>query len=842
MLKRTALFTAILSTTTAQAQIDEVIVTATKQSASTQDIPVAVTALNEESLEQLGVNNFADYLVQMPGITAGGSGPGQNTIYIRGVASTTPNLTTSGVAGLAPNVALYLDEQPLSQPGRNLDVYVADLNRIEVLKGPQGTLFGASSQAGTVRLITNKPDPSGFSGSVKVDTSATKSGEPSNSVEAVINAPVSDKLTLRGVVYVDNQGGYIDNVAGSITAAESARFQSGGFQDGVDLSGVNFIAANNGAKTEDNYNEVTYSGSRISGLWQINDDWNLLVSATQQSMDSEGVFFEDPDLGDYEVQRYEDDMLEDEFVNTNWTLEGRLGELDMIYTGAFTDRESNQRVDYTDYLFAGQYIPYYICTGAVTYTNLDDSGAAILDAEGNSKYPGAGLDYEIADTALDANGDPLVFASGRAANPAGECAAPNLFVSSTVKTKIQTHELRFSTDQDMPIRATFGGFYSDLELHEDNMFAYPGSELLGAESFGPNYSAQGSSAKDMTVWPEGVIFRNDIIRTDKQYGAFGELTYQLTDTLSTTLGARWYDIEVDLMGSAAGSFSNKGATEDDNAGNNLDQIFSGDNDTAQTDGVIGKISLSWQPDNNRLFYITASEGFRPGFLNRPGGKGNDSYTVPHSFDTDEVTNLELGWKLDLLDGNLRVNGDIFSVDVKNMQVGIFDTSITNLFFADNAADAKITGLEAEFIWQPEKIVGLQLSGGLSLLDTEITNSFVTDYVQKGDELAFAPDVQANIQSRYEWTLGSGQTAHVMGNISYSDDAVTDIVIPNRTTIDSWTMAGISAGISQDQWTAELYVDNLTNEQAQLSGNAIFNRDRIVIARPQTIGLRFSFDM
>ena len=842
MLKRTALFTAILSATTAQAQIDEVIVTATKQSASTQDIPVSVTALNQESLEQLGVNNFADYLVQMPGITAGGSGPGQNTIYIRGVASTTPNLTTSGVAGLAPNVALYLDEQPLSQPGRNLDVYVADLNRIEVLKGPQGTLFGASSQAGTVRLITNKPDPSGFSGSVKIDTSVTKSGEPSNSVEAVINAPVSDKLTLRGVVYVDNQGGYIDNVAGSITAAESARFQSGGFQGGVDLSGVNFIAANNGSKAEDNFNEVTYSGSRLSGLWQINDNWNLLVSATQQSMDSEGVFFEDPELDDYEIQRYEDDMLEDEFVNTNWTLEGRLGELDMIYTGAFTDRESNQRVDYTDYLFAGQYIPYYICTGAVTYTNLDDAGIAIVDAEGNSKYPGAGLPYEIADTALDANGDPLVFASGTAANPAGECAAPNLFVSSTVKTKIQTHELRFSTDQDRPLRATFGGFYSDLELHEDNMFTYPGSELLGTESFGPNFSAQNSSAKDMTVWPEGVIFRNDITRTDKQYGAFGELTYQLTDTLSTTLGARWYDIEVDLKGSAAGSFSNKGKTEDGNAGNNLDQIFSGDNDTAQTDGIIGKISLYWQPDDNRLFYVTASEGFRPGFLNRPGGKGNASYTVPHSFDTDEVTNLELGWKLDLLDGNLRFNGDIFSIDVKNMQVGIFDTSITNLFFADNAADAKITGFEAEFIWQPATIDGLQLSGGLSLLDTEITNSFVTDYVQKGDELAFAPDAQANIQSRYEWTLGSGQTAHVMGNISYSDDAVTDIVIPNRTTIDSWTMAGISAGISQDQWTAELYVDNLTNEQAQLSGNAIFNRDRIVVARPQTIGLRLSFEM
>jgi outer membrane receptor protein involved in Fe transport len=799
MLKRTALFTAILTATTAQAQIDEVIVTATKQSASTQDIPVAVTALNEESLDQLGVNNFADYLVQMPGITAGGSGPGQNTIYIRGVASTTPNLTTSGVAGLAPNVALYIDEQPLSQPGRNLDLYVADLNRIEVLKGPQGTLFGASSQAGTVRLITNKPDPSGFSGSVKVDTSVTKSGEPSNSVEAVINAPVSDKLTLRGVVYVDNSGGYIDNVAGSLTAASSARFQSGStFQPNADLSNVTLHAADNSTKAEEDFNESTYSGARLSGLWDIDEDWSLLVSATSQTIDSEGVFYQDPELDDLEIQRYEDDTMEEELLNLSWTLEGRLNELDMIYTGAFTDRQVNQQVDYTDYLFVGEYIPYYICT---------------TDVYG-----------------------------GGAAPTGGFCNAPNLFVAGAIESKIQTHEIRFSTDQSGPIKATFGGFYSDLELHEDNMFTYPGSELLGAQSFGPNYSAQGSSAKDMTVWPEGVIFRNDIIRSDKQFGAFGELTYQLTDTLSTTLGARWYDIEVDLKGSAAGSFSNKGKTADENAGNNLDQIFSGDNDTAQTDGVIGKISLSWQPDDNRLFYVTASEGFRPGFLNRPGGKGNPTYTVPHSFDTDEVTNLELGWKLDLLDGNLRVNGDIFSVDVKNMQVGIFDTSITNLFFADNAADAKITGLEAEFIWQPATIAGLQLSGGLSLLDTEVTNSFVTDYVQKGDELAFAPDVQANIQSRYEWTLGSGQTAHVMGNVSYSDEAATDIVVPNRTMIDSWTMAGISAGISQDQWTAELYIDNLTDERAQLSGNAIFNRDRIVVARPQTIGLRFSFDM
>ena len=183
MFQKKQLHTAILAalavsgSTAATAEIEEIVVTATKRSASTQDVPVAVTALGEQTLKDFGISNFADYLINLPGVTAGGSGPGQNTVYIRGVASTTPNLTTAGVAGLAPNVALYLDEQPLSQPGRNLDVYTADMNRVEVLKGPQGTLFGASSQAGTIRLITNKPDPSAQYASVDFGTSFTKGGE-----------------------------------------------------------------------------------------------------------------------------------------------------------------------------------------------------------------------------------------------------------------------------------------------------------------------------------------------------------------------------------------------------------------------------------------------------------------------------------------------------------------------------------------------------------------------------------------------------------------------------------------------------------------------------------------
>jgi iron complex outermembrane receptor protein len=806
MFKKNAMYGAILAASTinlAHAQLEEVIVTATKKSASTQDIPIAITAMGEESLQQLGIKDFSDYLVHLPGVTAGGGGPGTNTIYIRGVASTTPNLTTSGVAGLAPNVAFYLDEQPLTQPGRNLDVYAADLQRIEVLKGPQGTLFGASSQAGTVRLITNKPDPSGFAANVKVGAAYTPEGDPGYNLEGMINVPVSENFALRAVAYVDQQGGYIDNVAATLTTQESARFQPGGSQASDDLSNVNFLKADNAADAEDDFNEASYTGARLSALWDINDDWSLLLGAAIQNIDTDGVFFQDPELDELEVSRYEKDTLDDDYENYNWTLSGRMGTLDLLYTGAYTERESESRIDYTDYLFVSQYIPYYIC------------------------------DY------------PVYSPTGA---PSGTCQAPNLFVQGAVDTEVQTHEFRISTDQSRAVRGIVGAFYSDMEILEANDFTYPGStQILAADGvsvgFGPNFPAQGATVQDPGQYGPGVIFRNDVKRTDEQKGVFGELNIDVSDKFMVTLGARWYDIEVDLLGSASGSFGNLGATEDNNAGNNLDNIFSGENDKAETDGVIGKASLTWTPNIDQLYYVTYSEGYRPGFLNRPGGSVSDdgSYTVPFAFDTDDVTNYELGWKLDLLDGTLRFNGDLFFVEIENMQIGIFDTGISNLFFSDNGANAEVTGLEGDLTWVPGSVPGLMLTGGFSLLDTEITDSLVTNFVQEGDELAFAPELQATVNARYEWDLVGGNLAHVMSYVSYSDEVNTDIVADNSITLDSWMLWGATAGISADQWTAELYVENLTDERAEVSGNAIFNRARVTMTRPRTMGLRFTYD-
>ena len=859
----------MLAATTAQAQLEEVVVTATKQEASLQDVAVAVSALTEESLNQRGITNFSDYLIELPNVTAGGAGPGQSTMYIRGVASTTPNLTTSGVAGLSPNVAMYLDEQPLSQPGRNLDVYIVDMNRVEVLAGPQGTLFGASSQAGVVRLITNKPDTTEFSGNIKAGTSWMKDGEMNYNVNGTINVPITDNFAIRASIYADQKGGYIDNVAGTRSVSESARFRPGstkrsngtevgfrgGFQAGADLSNVNFIDADNSALVEDDFNDTRYTGGRISALWNVNDDWSVRVGAMVQEIDSDGTFYADPNLGDdYKIQRFEAENIKDEYTSLNWTVEGRLGALDVIYTGAFTERETDQRVDYSDYLFIGQYIPYYICDYYVSYTSFAPGGV-----------------------------------------PTGNCYSPNLYTTNKVDSEFQTHELRFSTDQSARVRVTAGAFYSDMELTEQVDFSYPSNQLVdawGAGSgngfgFAPNsnypYDGQGGYRPGEGPYPADTIFRNDILRTDEQMGFFGEVSYDLSDSLTVTGGLRYYDYEVDLAGSANSSFYNMSGSDYNKFGTNINDLYDGDQsirwtysgffpyeaspvytpnnlpdpsdpnyqrivnsiyapDVAEDDGVIGKVTLAWAPNDDSMYYVTWSEGFRTGVLNRPGGavQKDTGYTVPFDVASDELTNLEVGWKLDMMDGTLRFNGALFLVDITDLQTTIFDTSIVNLFFSDNAADADVKGVEGDITWLASD--NLTIGGAFSLLDTEVTsnNTTSTDVIV-GSELAYAPNYQGNLWARYEWNIGDGWVGHFMPSVVFSDSSYSDIISINSMEIPSWTKVNLTAGITADRWMVEAFVDNLTDEQVITGANYVNDRERLALAPPTTAGIRVSMD-
>src|SRR6202011_6245578 len=199
--------------TEASEGIQEITVTAQRRTENMQNVPITITALTAETLGQLNVTTLNDYVKFLPNVTVANQGPGQGLIYMRGLATTEDGEQSSGATGSFPNVAVYLDEQSAQLPGRNLDVYAADIERIEVLEGPQGTLFGAGAQAGVLRYITNKPKLDVTEGNVNAGYATTAHGDPSSNVDATINLPViPDKLAVRGVIYNDSRGGYLDNV------------------------------------------------------------------------------------------------------------------------------------------------------------------------------------------------------------------------------------------------------------------------------------------------------------------------------------------------------------------------------------------------------------------------------------------------------------------------------------------------------------------------------------------------------------------------------------------------------------------------------------------------------
>src|SRR6195256_6647574 len=198
--------------------LEEITVTAQRRSESMQNVPISMQAFTSETLKQLNVSTFEDYIKFLPNVTSANNGPGQNEIFMRGLSAGSQPSQGSASTGLYPNVAIYLDNQSGQLPNRNLDIYAADIDRIEVLEGPQGTLFGSGAEAGAIRYITNAPKLNVTEGNVKAGYGVTAHGDPNADVTAVLNLPlIANTMAVRAVIYNDHRGGYIDNVPATFT-------------------------------------------------------------------------------------------------------------------------------------------------------------------------------------------------------------------------------------------------------------------------------------------------------------------------------------------------------------------------------------------------------------------------------------------------------------------------------------------------------------------------------------------------------------------------------------------------------------------------------------------------
>ncbi len=904
-MKKTHISCAIVAALTAQqalaqtpdtkASIETIEVTATKRSESIQDVPVAVSALSGDALENMGIDNFQDYVEFLPNVVFQGTGPGQNEIYIRGAATTQSSITLSSVQALQPSVAFYQDEMPVSMAGRNLDIYATDVQRVEVLPGPQGTLFGASSQAGTVRLITKKPDHSGFAAGFDTSISTTKGGELSNSVEAYINITPTDDLALRVVAYNEKQGGWIDNlendpgnggyigsavvidrISGGALAgygADPAEMDTRRVVNGFTPNTAAVVSPRNGEHVEDDFNDAVYSGARIGLSYHINENWDLLVQHTEQTLDTEGVFAYDPTLsGESSANRFQADENSDEFGLTTWTVEGRLDKLEMVYTGGYLDREIDTLTDYTGYTNGGLFSAYYVCNH-----------------------------YDTPDNPADIR-----------------CLDPTKYYKEDTTSTRLTHEFRVNTDVDAPWRVTAGLFYDEQEVASVGQFKIANTEMatFGFDDLSSSRRLQGTQGinSDGGPFSPEISFVNDITHRIEQIAVFGQFEYDITETLTASVGARWYQIDDIYRGATTtrdvtSRLQAYGQNVTDPAvydGLGLDgegivsAIQSGDLDISllddqgvlTVDDTIFKFGLDWKVSDDVLLFANYSEGFRPPVTNRLGGDAAanqsgafEGFRIPVYSTTDTLDNYELGLKGDFLDGILRVNATGYYSEISELQTSRFDpTNISFLVFTDNVGDAEVKGVDADITWLATD--NLVVNAAFSILDTELTRinpELEGIAAGVGTELPYSASFSGNVNARYYFELDGGKEGFVNASVSYTGDRLAGMIMDayvmedatqliygtgsglkiqdeaavyagatyndangnpfrgGRYVQEAYMISNVSVGMSDDSWKVELFIDNVFNESAMLNIDTQQYTPKVVTNRPRTVGVRFSFD-
>ena len=262
------------------AELEEVVVTARQRAESSQDIPMMVQSISGEDLQKQGITTLEDFSRQVAGLNVQTTTPGQNTIVFRGVSD-------GGGFLVDPTAAVYLDEQPMSLTSASPDIYPVDLARIEALAGPQSTLYGASSQSGAIRVITNKPNPDSFEANIGAGISTTQDGGTGYEVDGMVNIPLSDTVAIRLAGFSARDAGFIDNVLGTTVDA------------GVGFPGLDGLGGGktNASMVSDDINDVDWMGGRASIRWLINDNWTLTGTVNYQDVEAEGY-------NDYDPQRW----------------------------------------------------------------------------------------------------------------------------------------------------------------------------------------------------------------------------------------------------------------------------------------------------------------------------------------------------------------------------------------------------------------------------------------------------------------------------------------------------------------------------------------------------------
>ena len=761
------------------AQLEEVLVTATKREASIQDLPFSVNAQSEQEIQRQNATSLEDLSRNVAGLTIQNLGPGQSQVAIRGVSA---GQIVRDQPGVKEQVGVYLDESVISLSLFTPDIDLYDLNRVETLRGPQGTLFGSGSIGGTVRFITNQPQTDEFSGKIEADANTVDDGSSGGHLKGAVNIPMSDTVALRLVGYGTQYPGYIDALG------------------------------ENGRKSED-VNDGERYGGRAALRWDATDTLTITPRILYQNLETDGFarqevynLYANPytttrpaiELDEREQYLQLEEAFEDETTIADLVVNWGLDSLDITYVGSYTEREILVSRDAS------------ALTGSVS-VDLGYPDSAVL-------YPS------------------------------------NL--RDTTDLEQWTHELRFTSNGDGPLQWVVGGFYSDTNRDYAQRLPTPGYDAVTDAVLG-----EGTSEAVSNGFGVDSPFNSDLAYTVEQTAVFGEINYAFTDRLDVTLGGRWYDFEDNRSITSGGLFANG----DTNA-----------KDETSSDGFTPRIMASYDISDEVTLNAQASEGFRLGGVNDPLNPGLCSpqdeitYGPFQQFDDETLWNYEIGFKSTF--DNISVNAAIFYTDIEDLQVNL-DAGGCSSRVAVNVPEAHTLGGEVEMDAYLTDAFRVTFAGSYveAEFDSDVldANGVPLPGLQDGNRIASVPEWQFSIGATYTfagmlgaeesfvsawWQMvgerytqpgdqdpGAGDFAHGLPFGGATGDEVTSIDLE----LDDYSLVNINAGLVYDAWDLMLYVDNVTDENADLS----FNRERGGRARlayftnqPRTYGItaRYNF--
>lgn len=760
--------------------IEEVVVTATKRSSTIRDVPFSINAQTQKDIQRSGATNIEELSRNIAGLIVQNLGPGQSQVAIRGVSA---GQIVRDQPGVKEQVGVYMDESVISLSLFTPDFDLYDLNRVETLRGPQGTLFGSGSVGGTIRYITNQPNLDETEGSIEVNLNTVTDGEEGGHLKGMINVPFADgKAALRLVAYATEYAGFID-------------------------------ALREGGGKSSDINGGSVQGIRAALKIQPNDMLTITPRIIYQEIETDGF-----------NRQEEFNLYANPFTTTRPAIQ--LGEREQFLQLNEEFSDETLLWDLTVSLSLDQ----FDITSVTSYLERDilvsrDASALTGSVSVDLGYP------EVGGVLLPSN------------------------LRDTTDLEQLTQEIRISSNNGGSFQWLVGVFYSDTERVYHQRLPTPGYAAVTDLVLGAGTSAAVANGFPNLDSP----FNSDLPYDIEQFSVFGEATWDVNDQVHLTVGGRFYDFDEKRVITTGGLFANGD---------------SGQVDKTSSDGFNARVLASYDFNDEITFNAQASQGFRLGGVNDPLNSGlctaGDLATFGsfQAYDDETLWNYEAGFKASF-DNGINLNVAVFRAEIEDLQVTL-DAGSCSSRISFNVEEAHSTGVEFELAVSPTDRLDLSLSG--SILEAEFDDTVrdelgaILGGVKKGNRLASVPDIQISGTATYSFPIAlfNGADAFVSAAVQYVGDRITqpsDQVagsgvfvsgLPfggatgNETTtldleLDSYTLINLRFGINKEDWEAVLYINNVTDENANLS----FDRERGGRARlgfrtnpPRTIGLVF----